>query len=214
MLSYLALSPGSHSRDSLAALLWPELDQRRARAEVRRTLSLLNRTLGDAWFAFDRETAGWAPQDEAWLDVDALRECLAAGAAHGHPPEEACEACVPLLTEAVALYRDGFLSGFTLTDSAASDEWQFFETESLRDALASIHPLPSLWFARESHCFRADASSRNCAGSSPRTNSISAKQSRLLDAILGRKCDHACSPSARGKRMAGPRCSGSRQLKT
>ena len=58
LLAYLALSPGSHSRDSLAALLRPDLDQRRARAEVRRTLSLLNRTLSDVWFAIDRETAG------------------------------------------------------------------------------------------------------------------------------------------------------------
>ena len=136
LLAYLALSPGSHSRDSLAALLWPELDQRRARAEVRRTLSVLNRTLGDAWLTIDRETAGWAPQDEAWLDVDALRECLAACAAHGHAADEVCEACVPFLSEAVALYRDGFLAGFTLPGSAAFDEWQFFETESLRDALA------------------------------------------------------------------------------
>ena len=30
MLAYLALSEGSHSSDSLTALLWPELDQRRA----------------------------------------------------------------------------------------------------------------------------------------------------------------------------------------
>ncbi len=84
LLAYLALSPGAHSRDSLAALLWPELDQRRARAEVRRTLSLLNRTLGDTWLTIDRETAGWASQGGAWLDVDALRECLAACAGHGH----------------------------------------------------------------------------------------------------------------------------------
>jgi len=59
LLAYLALSPGSHSRDALAALLWPVLDGRR-------TLSLLNRTLGGVWFAIDRETAGWASGDGTW----------------------------------------------------------------------------------------------------------------------------------------------------
>ena len=138
LLAYLALSEGSHSRDSLAALLWPELDHRRARAEVRRTLSLLNRLLGSAWFAIDRETVGWAPKGETWLDVGALRERLAACATHGHAADEVCEECVPLLAEVVALYRDGFMAGFTLPDSPAFDEWQFFETEGLRDALAGV----------------------------------------------------------------------------
>ena len=35
------------------------------------------------------------------------------------------------------LYRGEFLEGFSLRDSASFDEWQFFETEGLRQALAS-----------------------------------------------------------------------------
>jgi DNA-binding SARP family transcriptional activator len=45
LLAYLALTRQPHSRDALATLLWPELDQSRARGQLRRTLSLLNRTL-------------------------------------------------------------------------------------------------------------------------------------------------------------------------
>jgi predicted ATPase/rubrerythrin len=48
-----------------------------------------------------------------------------------------CRACVPKLEEALALYRDDFLAGFTLRDSLAFDEWQFFQTEGLRGELAS-----------------------------------------------------------------------------
>ena len=46
LLAYLAVTARSHRRESLAALLWPEYDHRRARADLRRTLSVLNQTLG------------------------------------------------------------------------------------------------------------------------------------------------------------------------
>jgi len=39
ILAYVALEKGIHSRDTLAALLWPESDESRARAALRRTLS-------------------------------------------------------------------------------------------------------------------------------------------------------------------------------
>ncbi|HXV44106.1 MAG TPA: AAA family ATPase, partial [Anaerolineae bacterium] len=39
-------------------------------------------------------------------------------------------------TEAITLYRDDFLAGFTLRDSPAFDEWQFFQSEGLRQKLA------------------------------------------------------------------------------
>jgi hypothetical protein len=36
------------------------------------------------------------------------------------------------LAEAVQLYRDDFLAGFTLHDSASFDDWQRLQTEALR----------------------------------------------------------------------------------
>jgi DNA-binding SARP family transcriptional activator len=47
LLAYLAVTGRSHSQDSLATLFWSEYDQSSARADLRRTLSLLNRTLGE-----------------------------------------------------------------------------------------------------------------------------------------------------------------------
>jgi DNA-binding SARP family transcriptional activator len=145
LLAYLALTGQPHSRDALATLLWPELDQSGARGQFRRTLSLLNRTLGEEWLAVDRETAQWAPEGEAWIDVERLRECLAACAAHGHPSAQACTECVPLLTEAIDLYRDGFLTGFTLPNAPAFDEWQFFEGEEVRDQVADALQRLARW---------------------------------------------------------------------
>ena len=46
LLIYLAVTGRSHSRDALATLLWPEYDQGRARAGLRRALAALKKALG------------------------------------------------------------------------------------------------------------------------------------------------------------------------
>jgi DNA-binding SARP family transcriptional activator len=147
LLAYLALTRQAHSRDALATLLWPELDQSHARGQLRRTLSLLNRTLGRQWLVIDRETGAWAAGADAWIDVDVLRQCLAACAEHGHPPAQTCVECVPLLEDAVKLYRDGFLAGFTLPDAPAFDEWQFFIGEGLREQVVDALQRLIRWFS-------------------------------------------------------------------
>jgi predicted ATPase/DNA-binding SARP family transcriptional activator len=138
LLAYLAVTKQSHSRDSLATLLWPEYDQSRARTDLRRTLSVLNRTLGEEWIIADRETAGLNPDAGLWVDVDQFRQWLATCETHAHPATELCPDCLSLLTEAVELYHDDFMAGFALRDSAEYDEWQFFCTEELKDQLASV----------------------------------------------------------------------------
>jgi predicted ATPase/DNA-binding SARP family transcriptional activator len=135
LLAYLAVTGEPHGRDSLATLLSPEYDQSRARADLRRTLSVLNTALGAEQLVVDRETAGVNPEADLWVDVTYFRRLLAACETHGHPSTEICQECVSLLEEAVTLYRDDFMAGFTLPDSSEYDEWQFFQTEGLRDAL-------------------------------------------------------------------------------
>ncbi|MCU0523058.1 MAG: hypothetical protein MUF84_20520, partial [Anaerolineae bacterium] len=136
LLSYLAATGRAHSRDALAALLWPEWEASAARADLRRDLSVANQLLGGAGIEGDRETVQLNPDLGLWLDVIAFRAQLASCAGHGHPVTEVCPDCVSLLEGAVALYTDPFMAGFTLEDSAAFDEWQFFEAEALKDAVA------------------------------------------------------------------------------
>jgi DNA-binding SARP family transcriptional activator/tRNA A-37 threonylcarbamoyl transferase component Bud32 len=138
LLAYLALTGSSHSRDALATLLWPEQDQSRARAYLRVALAELNSALGEGFLLADRETAALDPDADLWLDVDQFHELVAMCETHGHSPTEVCPDCLSALAEAVELYCDDFLSGFTLRDSPGFDEWQFFQTEGLRQELASI----------------------------------------------------------------------------
>ena len=69
--------------------------------------------------------------------MDQFRERLATCETHGHSPTEVCPDCLSPLTKAVTLYRDDFLAGFTLRNCPDFDEWQFFQTEGLRQELAS-----------------------------------------------------------------------------
>jgi predicted ATPase/DNA-binding SARP family transcriptional activator/Tfp pilus assembly protein PilF len=148
LIAYLAMTGESHSRDTLATLLWPEHDQSRARAGLRAALSTLKKALSDGWLGVDRESVGLNPdvaplasapgsasERELWLDVAEFRGKLAECRTHGHPEEQVCPDCLPALAEAAELYRDDFLAGFTLRDSPAFDEWQFFQTEGLRNEL-------------------------------------------------------------------------------
>ncbi|NIV46292.1 MAG: protein kinase, partial [Gammaproteobacteria bacterium] len=136
-LAYLAGSGERQSRETLAALLWPDLDQRQARAALRRSLSELNKRLGQGWLAADRESVGLDQEADIWLDVAQFQQRLAGCQTHGHAPAEVCPACLEPLTEAADLYRADFLTGFTLPDCPEFDEWQFFQTEGLRQNLAS-----------------------------------------------------------------------------
>jgi DNA-binding SARP family transcriptional activator len=136
LLAYLAVTGTPHSRDALATLLWPERSQSRARAYLRRALSELNRTLGEGSLAIDRETAALSQGASLWLDVDVFRQLLAASETHDHPAAQMCRNRLTPLEEAVELYSDDFMAGFTLRDSPVFDEWQFFQREALRGELA------------------------------------------------------------------------------
>jgi DNA-binding SARP family transcriptional activator len=142
LFAYLVVSRSDrshrHSRDSLATLLWPEHDQANARGELRRSLSVLKKILGTEWLIADRETIGLNPDASLWLDVDRFLSLMPAWRGHGHPESDVCPRCLPPLTEAVELYRGDFLAGFTLRDSPDFDDWQFFQTQGLRDELAGV----------------------------------------------------------------------------
>jgi predicted ATPase/DNA-binding SARP family transcriptional activator len=141
LLAYLTTTNHPVARDTLAALLWPEYDQDRARASLRRTLSALRRGLGPFadWLQSKRGDVGLsrAQQADVQVDVDRFTAFLATIETHSHGPEDVCEACLQPLTEAVALHRGDFLAGFSLRDCAEFEEWQQFQTDSFRRQLAA-----------------------------------------------------------------------------
>ena len=132
LLVYLAVTRQPQGRDALATLLWPESDQREARANLRRTLHRLGQVVGDDVLATNAETISIAPGAALTLDSEQFVQLTNAG---------------ERLEDAVDLYGDDFLAGFTLPDSPAFDEWQFFERERLRQLLAQSLE----WLTQQAH---------------------------------------------------------------
>src|SRR5215218_8170206 len=123
LLAYLAVTRSAHTREALCNLLWPEYDHEHARGALRRTLSTLRKAVGD-WIETDRERVALRRGEGLRIDVDEFRERILS-----EDPG--------LLSEAVELYRGDLLAGFTLRDSVLFDDWQSFETDSLRRELAT-----------------------------------------------------------------------------
>ena len=135
LLAYLAVQKETLQRDFITNLLWPEEDSTRGRSHLRHVLSPLRIALPEGWLAADRERIGLDPDVEMWVDVIEFRRLVTSCSQHGHPESEICPGCQPLLAQAVELYRDDFMSGFTLPDSPSFDEWQYFQAEGLRQVL-------------------------------------------------------------------------------
>jgi len=138
LLIYLAVSGQSHSRDTLATLFWPQHGQSQARANLRRALADLNRVLGQGVLKAEGENLVLENKQVLWVDMEEFRKLVGSCSSHEHPAEAACPRCIPLLSEAAALYRSDFLVGFTLPDCREFDEWQFFQSEQLRGELSNV----------------------------------------------------------------------------
>lgn len=151
LLAYLALTGRKHRRDVLANLLWPELDQPRARAGLRRVLRTLRTAIGPALVMADQETIGLRTRNWLWSDVIDFQQRLADARVHTSPGGLDATGKL-LLEEAVALYRADLLAGFNLRDAPDFENWLCLERESLRRAVTSaLEMLVRLHMAQGDH---------------------------------------------------------------
>ncbi len=135
LLAFLAVTGRPASRDTVAALLWPESDEAGAHGALRRTLSVLKAALGGVGLAIDRGSLALRPE-ELEVDVWRFRAALSRVRSHDHGADGICPECLRQLDEAVALDRGEFMAGFALRSSEAFDEWQAAEAEAHRRELA------------------------------------------------------------------------------
>jgi DNA-binding SARP family transcriptional activator/predicted ATPase len=177
LLAYLAVeAEWPHRREKLAGLLWPDQPERSARANLRRALSNLRLVIGDRarssgragspvpaatppTLLVTRQTIQFNRESDAWVDITAFAELVneqMGKSANGQLGRWANEqrgreagGGIGELEEAVALYRGGFLEGFSLAGCPAFEEWMLFEGERLhRLALEALHRLVEGYEAR------------------------------------------------------------------
>jgi len=122
LLAYLAVTGRPQRRESLAALLWPESDQARARAALRRTLSVSG-AVGPA-LVVGRGDVSLDPA-LTWSDVSEFLRL-----ADSRDPIS--------WQHAVDLAPEPLLAGFSLRDSADFDDWLATTSDLMRDRLTGL----------------------------------------------------------------------------
>src|SRR5687767_12842978 len=130
LVAYLAINKGKHPRESLSSLFWPDYDQSKAFTNLRHTLWEIQQSIGEGWTIADRGSIQLADEG-IWLDVHQFSSLLAQSRMQNDVSLR-----IPVLTDAVKLYRNHFLTGFSLKDALSFNEWAFTESEDLRRQLA------------------------------------------------------------------------------
>lgn len=120
LLAYLVVQREMISRETLAALFWPDADK--ALAYLRTTLWTLNNVLPADWVLTEGGALAFNPDAAIATDYADFHRLIKDGS-------------VQALKDAVALYRDDFLAGFTLPDAPDFDEWRYIQSETLRRGL-------------------------------------------------------------------------------
>ncbi|MBI5929616.1 MAG: AAA family ATPase [Chloroflexi bacterium] len=131
LIAYLVLAEHRQSRDIVATLLWPDLDQQRAHAALRSTLHAIGTALPGDWLYKDRTSLG-IQTHSTWIDVTAFLSLIAQSRTHRHDQKMPCKECAHWLKEALLLCHSDFMSGFSLADNADYENWQMLQREWLR----------------------------------------------------------------------------------
>jgi predicted ATPase/DNA-binding SARP family transcriptional activator len=117
----------------LSALLWPDYEQSKAYKNLRQILWEIGQTIGEGWIAADRESIGLNEHGDTWLDIWEFESRIIDGR---HQSDIALRAA--LLADSVKLYRNHFLSGFSLKDAHPFNDWAFAKAEELRHTLSGV----------------------------------------------------------------------------
>jgi len=148
LLAYLAVEADRpHSRDALAALLWPDRPDRVARNNLRQALANLRQVIGDhtarpSFLLVTHESIWFNPAAIYQLDVIAFKTLLKACQEPLHRYPEICQSCAGQLRQATELYRGRFLDQFFLSDGLGFEEWTLIKREQLhRLALNAMYRL-------------------------------------------------------------------------
>jgi DNA-binding SARP family transcriptional activator len=142
LLCYLAVTGRPQFRLVLAGLLWGDLPEEDACANLRKVLSNLRDLVGDH-LIITPHTAAFDRQSAYWLDVEAFLERVEKGLAKsGNEEADRPDAADSLrafepsgfsyLLEAADLYRGDFLDGFYVRHAPLFEEWVLGQREGLR----------------------------------------------------------------------------------
>ena len=118
LFAYLVMHSGQKlSREQMAALLWGDFPEERARHNLRQALHTLRQAIAP-YLVVELDSIAFNDESDYWVDVKEFSVLSA-------------ESSIESLTAAIELYRGEFLAGLVVKDSLEFDEWLFFERDRL-----------------------------------------------------------------------------------
>src|ERR1700687_2970281 len=142
LLAFLAVEQGVHSRDKITALLWPESDEERGKASLRRALSYLRESLdatslehsGNVQLQpphvlIEHQTLSFtfASDFEIYTQILETAFTLPRRRSSGELRTHLAH-----LHMAASCYRGNFLDGLSLPDTPDYEDWLLLQRESWR----------------------------------------------------------------------------------
>lgn len=125
LISYLAMTKQSHSRDALATLFWGEDPVDKAKNSLRVALSNLNKSFPNH-LEINRETVTFRTDSPHWLDVDEFARRTKAILDSNLPPDP------EEMRVALALYRGDFFEDFFINGAPDFETWLLTQREEWR----------------------------------------------------------------------------------
>jgi predicted ATPase/DNA-binding SARP family transcriptional activator len=141
LLAYLAVERGRpHRRENLAALLWPDQSDERARQSLRQALSHLKQALGgDEFLLISPQDIQINPHSDVWTDVGIVESLQQACKRHSHRSLEHCLPCLDRQEQLLRYYAGDFLAGFPSQNSESFEEWVMLTREHLHQYAMTAH---------------------------------------------------------------------------
>lgn len=130
LLVYLVCNRRPFAREMLATLLWEELSQNSALANLSVVLSSLRKQLAP-FIVATRYTVGFNSESDFWLDVSELESQLDAWRERRARPVAYSRDDAAHLEAGLAHYRGDFLAGFHIRGNRSFEEWALLEQERL-----------------------------------------------------------------------------------
>ncbi|PDV97739.1 ATP-binding protein [Candidatus Chloroploca asiatica] len=138
LLCYLAITGEAHSRDDLAALLWSEMPEAEAKANLRVVLCNL-RQLFPEHMQINRKTVALRTDEACWIDALLFQRSV-------QTYDATRSDAMSVLRDVVALYHGDLLHGLQPRGALLFEEWLLLQREHMRQlmmqscyALAQYH---------------------------------------------------------------------------
>ncbi|MFM7581718.1 MAG: hypothetical protein ACKO9F_03215, partial [Caldilinea sp.] len=141
LFAYLASHKELCPRAKLLDLLWAEVNEQKARENLRSLIYSLRQTIGD-YLIVTRQAVGLNRQLPYWLDVEVFLSLPAQLGAQD-----------PFLwSEVLRLYNQDFLDGFSISNAPVFDAWIAEQRDQLRtQAVAGWRQLVSFYQERQQY---------------------------------------------------------------